>query len=295
MSNKPNRKPLPSSRPSRVSQARRQGANERRVFWLIGIVTAVVVLAAAIAYIGTRNNTTEPQAGSSDGLTTATKLTATAQPILASVGAGSTTSKPVAVNGAPLTADGKPLVLYVGAEYCPFCAAQRWAMVLALSRFGSFDKIDATHSAADDVYPNTATFSFHGARYTSSVISFTGVETSDNTKKPLDQLAADQQNIFNTYNAPPYVSAQSAGAIPFIAFGGKYILSGAGFSPEVLQGKTPDEIAAALADANGEIAKGIIGTANVMTATICTLTNNQPANVCTDPSIQTLQGQLAPS
>ena len=40
-----------------------------------------------------------------------------------------------------LTADGKPLVLYVGAEYCPYCAAERCAMVQALSRFGTFSNL----------------------------------------------------------------------------------------------------------------------------------------------------------
>src|SRR5262249_865940 len=44
---------------------------------------------------------------------------------LSAVGAGS--AKPlVAVRTPPLTADGKPLVLYVGAEGCPDCAAERW-------------------------------------------------------------------------------------------------------------------------------------------------------------------------
>jgi len=43
-------------------------------------------------------------------------------------------------NQPPLTgtsSSGKtlPLVLYVGAEYCPYCAAQRWSTIIALSRF----------------------------------------------------------------------------------------------------------------------------------------------------------------
>src|SRR3954453_11949453 len=32
-------------------------------------------------------------------------------------------------------ADGKPQVLYIGAEYCSTCAAQRWSLIAALSRF----------------------------------------------------------------------------------------------------------------------------------------------------------------
>ena len=53
--------------------------------------------------------------------------------------------------------DGKPEVLFIGAEYCPFCAAQRWAMVNALSRFGTFTGLTTTHSSSTDTDPNTPT------------------------------------------------------------------------------------------------------------------------------------------
>ena len=46
----------------------------------------------------------------------------------------------------PLTKNGLPEVLYVGAEYCPFCAAERWALIVALSKFGSFSKLHYTKS-----------------------------------------------------------------------------------------------------------------------------------------------------
>src|SRR6202043_382420 len=59
-------------------------------------------------------------------------------------------------NTALLTAsDGKPEILYVGAEYCPYCAAQRWAVVTALSHFGTFSGLGTTTSSASDVDPNT--------------------------------------------------------------------------------------------------------------------------------------------
>jgi hypothetical protein len=60
-------------------------------------------------------------------------------------------------------------VLYAGAEYCPFCAAERWALATALSRFGTFTNLGTTASAGGQEYaPNTATLSFHGATYTSN-------------------------------------------------------------------------------------------------------------------------------
>ena len=67
---------------------------------------------------------------------------------LDTVGAGSgVTAPPEIKGGTPLTSGGKPEVLYMGAEYCPFCAAERWAMVVALSRFGTFSGLSTVHSA----------------------------------------------------------------------------------------------------------------------------------------------------
>ena len=46
------------------------------------------------------------------------------------------------IAGAPLlTVNGKPAVIYLGAISCPYCAENRWAMALALSRFGTFQSL----------------------------------------------------------------------------------------------------------------------------------------------------------
>lgn len=115
--------------------------------------------------------------------------------MLDEVGAGDVQALPAKVDAPALTADGKSKVLYVGAEFCPFCAAQRWPVVVALSRFGTWTGLGQTTSASDDVFPETATLSFHGAIYTSDYLSFTGVETSGRTKvngqyAPLDEPSA---------------------------------------------------------------------------------------------------------
>ena len=86
------------------------------------------------------------------------------------------------VNGTPLTSGGKPEVLYMGAEYCPFCAAQRWAMVNALSRFGTFTGLTTTHSSSTDADPNTPTWTFYKSTYKSNYINFTSVEETTNDR-----------------------------------------------------------------------------------------------------------------
>jgi hypothetical protein len=87
------------------------------------------------------------------------------------------------------------------------------------------------------------------------------------------------------------VSQQSAGSIPFIDFSNKYLISGASYSPQVLQGKTWSQVAAALSDPASPITQGAGGSANMITAALCKLTGNQPATACT-PAIQALEGQI---
>src|SRR5207302_7512423 len=71
---------------------------------------------------------------------------------------------------------GKPQILYIGAEYCPFCAAERWSLIVALSRFGTFQHLQLTTSSASDLYPNTSTFTFYRSAYTSPYLDFQSVE-----------------------------------------------------------------------------------------------------------------------
>lgn len=181
-------------------------------------------------------------------------------------------------------------MLYVGAEYCPFCAGERWPMVIALSRFGTFSGLQQTKSASNDVFPNTSTFSFQGATYQSKYLTFQAVELRTRTGEPLDQLTAEQQQIFTTYDAAPYTS--KPGTIPFVDFGGRYLVNGATYDVGVLSGKTADEIANLVADPNSAAAKAVIGAANTITAAVCDLTRQQPANVCADPVITNIRSQL---
>ncbi len=124
------------------------------------------------------------------------------------------------------------------------------------------------------------------------MVAFEGVETQTVDHKPLDTLTPDQEALITTYDAPPYVPSSSKGSIPFIDFGGSYLLSGASYSPQSLQGMTADQVSAALSDPNSAVAKGIIGAANVITATICILTGDQPSNVCANPAVSALEAQI---
>ncbi len=102
-----------------------------------------------------------------------------------SLGQVATPLQKVAAPGPPLTIDGKPTIIFVSEESCPFCAAERWPLVVALSHFGSWSGLGSTRSSATDVYPNTATFSFRAARYRSTGLTLRTTELADNVGRPL--------------------------------------------------------------------------------------------------------------
>jgi hypothetical protein len=266
-----------------------------RGFWISGAVVVAIGVAGVIAVASGSKST--PSSGKQPAVASIVKqVTSVPATVFATVGSGTATAAPKKLNGAPaLTQGGKPRIVYIGAEYCPYCATERWAIVTALSRFGTFSNLSLIHSAdAPEIFPDTQTFSFHGSTYKSAYVTFTPVETQTDAHAPLEALTSEETQLVTTYDVPPYsgTDSTSAGAIPFLYFGGKYISVGATYDPSVLQGKSASDIAAALSNPTSAIAKGAIGAANGLTAAICSITDNQPAAVCSVPAIRSLQGSL---
>jgi hypothetical protein len=92
--------------------------------------------------------------------------------------------QPVPAADPPLTIDGKSAIVFVSEESCPFCAAERWQLTVALSHFGTWSHLGSTRSSATDVYPSTATPSFRAARYASPDLSLRTTELTDNLGRP---------------------------------------------------------------------------------------------------------------
>lgn len=270
---------------------RRRGRSGRG-FWIVGALVVVVGVAAVVAFGGGSKSTVKDQLAGSALLA---KVTSVPTKVSDQVGIGTAATTPKAITAPLLKVSGKPHILYLGAEYCPYCAAERWPMVIALSRFGTFSGLKLTHSSGTDLLPNTQTFSFHGSTYRSTWISFSGVEMQSNVRNgdgyaTLDSPTAEEMRILNTYDRPPYVGASgSGGGIPFIDFGGRFVVSGATYDAGVLQGKSHDQIAAALSDPTSAVSQGAIGAANSFTAAICSLTGDQPSGVCSGPTIQSIE------
>ena len=268
---------------------------QRRRQTLIAGGSVLAVLAVVAVLIGVKLASSGGSGGSTNGTAQPAVVKAvTSVPAATTDAVGKGASNPkmlIPLSGAPaLTSGGKPEVLYMGAEYCPFCATERWAMLNALSRFGAFSNIRFIHSAADDTPASVPTLTFYQSGYSSKYVTFTPVEMQKIDRSTLQTPTSEQTALLNKYDAPPYVQG-GAGAIPFLDYGGKYITSGASYDYNVLSGKTWAQIGAAMQDPSTDIAKGALGTANQMTAAICKLTGNQPATACT-ASIKALEAGL---
>lgn len=304
-----NRVAAPPAKPSRPRHIASDAARPKRRARppvgrnpvLIAAVAAVVVAVGVIVAISLRDGGSSASGTAAKAepprLASAAVVRALTQPdpaMLAAVGSAGLPSTFVPLTAAtPLRgADGKPQLLYVGAEYCPFCAAQRWSLVMALSRFGSFDHLALTTSSSSDSFPDTATFTFYDVTYTSAYLDLAAVELSDRNGQPMEALSDAQKALLSTYDAPPYVTAAAAGGIPWIDLGGRYAMVSSGFTPQLLAGLDWDQIAARLSDTNQLVTKGIAGNANNITAAICKVTGMQPASVCGTAPVAQIAAQM---
>jgi hypothetical protein len=189
-----------------------------------------------------------------------------------------------------LVVAGHPAVVFVGSEFSPYCAAARWALVVALSRFGTFGHLGATSSSIYETFPRIATFSFEGSTYRSAHVTFSAVEQYGQV------LATRAPAGFKTLGHPTALTASlvkkfGAGpgpTLPFIDIGNRVVMEGAGigFSPGVLQGLSMNQIATDLSVPTSPVAQSVVGAANQITAAICSATAGKPGTVCQSPGVR---------
>ncbi len=193
-----------------------------------------------------------------------------------------------------LVAAGKPIVLYIGAEYCPFCAAERWPMVVALSRFGTFTGLRLITSSSTDVYPDTPTFTFYDAHYTSRFVTFEPVEIANRADQPLEQPTATQVHLLDRFDPPS--GSPPGSPIPFLFVGGRCYQVGTGYPDTLLHptGKfgpalPAGDIAGSLTLPGSALGRAIEIEANLLVGAICAATGNHPGSVCDSPVVASAQ------
>jgi hypothetical protein len=283
---------------SQLSRGAARRRSAKQPWWRqnlpIIITLASVVVLIGIFFLIARQSASSGGGGIGDPVPTDV-LNAVTKPdptIFAKVGTGGLNSPMIHVAGDPLKgANGKPEVFYYGAEYCPYCAAERWSLIMAMSRFGEYkDLLLMKSGSAPEAFPETNTFTFQHTSYSSQYVDWASVESADRDGATLQTPTSDQLAIVNKYDAPPYTDQQ--GSIPFITYANQYVTIGAGFQNSSIQDLTWQQIATKLSDPNDTVTKNIVGNANYLTAAICQSTNNEPAAVCQAAPIPDIEKQI---
>jgi hypothetical protein len=188
----------------------------------------------------------------------------------------------VEVSEEPITRNGKLFVFFMGAEYCPFSAAERWSIVRGLQKFGQWDGLKQTMSAArDEPFLNLPTYDFTGATYSSSQIEFVARELKDREFKPLQKLQKTEERLVRKFNPKK--------EIPFLLVGGRFMQLGAGFTPKIFIGHTFRQTETELKKAESEIRKTIDAEGNIIAALLCV--SGLPPELCKETGVAELVAQ----
>jgi len=119
--------------------------------------------------------------------------------------------------------NGKPVVFFYGASWCPYCSAGSWAIYRALVSFGNATGAGSSlyYSDPGDVYASTPEIllSFVAANYSSQWISF---QVSEYVGTPTGHTFPGTSNCYQS----AYVNAYSGGSIPFLVVNGQYVHGG---------------------------------------------------------------------
>jgi hypothetical protein len=192
---------------------------------------------------------------------------------------------PTGANRRPLFSGGKPEVLYVATEFCPYCVAQSWPLIVALSRFGEFSGLSTSRSPTFESIPPIDGWTFYGSSYKSPYLAFAPVETYSNvlvnrkadpdaptSYRRLQRLTTAEQAVFHEFDG--------GGETPFLDFAGQAAATGSAIIPATLTGLTWTQIAADLRRPASAAGAAILFSAAALTSELCQLTGNRPAAAC---------------
>ena len=197
------------------------------------------------------------------------------------------------LRGGQLTSHGKPELLTMNLAWCPHCAANSWALAVALSRFGTLTGLrvidtgtffctvvsDPCALLPGSCFPHTHGLSFFGARYHSSYLSFSAIVLQDVHGHNLESPTRRESSAMASFNPQ--------GGAPAADVGGAYGFLNSGYSPGTLAHKTWSQIATGLANPLNPVSRRVDGLANLYTAAICKTTNGLPAGVCKSSGVLT--------
>ncbi len=260
--------------PARGKQAayQRQRKQKQLAIGGVALVVVVVVVLVIVFVTGSSSSSSSATADTAAPATLVSQVTGVTAKAMAEQANADTVTYPTATGAAELTVGGKPEVVYMGAEYCPYCAGERWAIVMALSKFGTFHNLQQVTSESSDTVASVPSFSFYGSSYTSDYLDFSTTELETVSGAKLQTPTKANEALLTKYD--------SAGSIPFVDIGGKWVIVGASYNDSAMAHLTHATVAAAVASGGTKYGADIQATAGMITSRLCSLTGGKPGNVC---------------
>jgi len=212
--------------------------------------------------------------------------------------------------------NGKPSVIYFGSITCIFCGENRWAMALALAKFGSFNSLYTGYSALGDsdvptIYWRPASYNTSttdlGAFYTSKYVNFLAIENTEPITggfalQPMSTILQEVTAVNNTaytaamnyiiqinnFQGTPYTiwGNYQVGGADAVAFGNSTPKT----SQLPLEYMTHQDMFNQLRQGTSQLALTEYAGADVYIAYTCKSINNT-ASICSLPAIQKIEAQ----
>ena len=196
-----------------------------------------------------------------------------------------TAPQPAGSGSAPMwvaTANGGhslPVVFFYGAEFAPYAAVQRWPLILALSRFGTFNQLGLMQSSATTAFADLSTFTFWNVSYTSKHLFLESVERYSSLNPTGARYLRLQAPDARQAAAVARFGA-SANTFALLDVANRFVLNGASFAPGTLAGLSQGQIAGDLDTPASPLTQAVVTAANQITATICAVDGDKPDAVC---------------
>jgi hypothetical protein len=274
-----------------------------RRYVALALIVVAILLLGALVFI--RNHTALDSTGKTETFTPApasllTPVTHVPSAIIDAVGVTSpstTITAPRATGNPSLWqepthgVEALPVVFFYGAEFAPYAATERWPLIVALSRFGSFGQLGLMQSSSTVAFPGVPTFTFWHATYSSDWLSLKTVErysAQDLTGGGYTVLQApDTREAASVaaYDTPPIT-------FPLLDIANHYVLVGSSFTPSVFDGLSQAQIAVDLATPTSLVTQAVVAAANEITASICAVTGQQPGAVCSGRGVESADQKM---
>ena len=250
-------------------------SRKRKRIVAVAVAVLVIAITATVTTVALYQHQEKSKVPLSHG-ELSDSLTSVPLDVYNQVGAGSA-SLQIQATGEKSDGSTKANFLYIGAEFCPFCAMERLSLTAALSRLGKFENLhDTISGSAEGKLSNIPTVTYKNYAYKSNYVNFKAFEIGDREGREIADIPKLEKQIFAIYSPN--------GGIPLTYWGD--IVTFGPDSGTLLAGIKGAAVASALTNPNSKEAQSTIGGANLFSAEICSKTGGKPENVCSSSGVR---------